>query len=49
MVNAVVAMDLKDEPLAKFEDFQKWLEEMNAKMTDEHIIHDGYSIDIYIL
>ena len=45
MVNAVVAMDLKDEPLAKVENFQKWLEEMDAKMTDEHIIHDEYSIE----
>ncbi len=45
MVNAVVAMDLKDEPLSKIENFQKWLDERNVTMTDEYITHEGYSIE----
>ena len=45
MVNAVVAMDLKDEPLSKIENFQKWLDERNATMTDEYITHEGYRIE----
>ena len=45
MVNAVVAMDLKDEPLAKIENFQKWLKERDVTLTDEHITHEGYSIE----
>ena len=45
MVNAVVAMDLKDEPLAKVEDFKQWLTERNVKMTDEHITHNNYSVE----
>ena len=44
MVNAVVAMDLKDEPLSKIENFQKWLDERNVTMTDEYITHEGYRI-----
>ncbi len=45
MVNAVVAMDLKDEPLSKIENFQKWLDERNVTMTDEYITHEGYRIE----
>tara|TARA_R110002051_G_scaffold314674_1_gene392029 strand:- start:460 stop:843 length:384 start_codon:yes stop_codon:yes gene_type:complete len=45
MVNAVVAMDLKDEPLGKIKNFQGWLNERNVTMTDDHITHEDYTLE----